>query len=114
MAKEEQSLFSYSKAQKFEFTEEEYITSRLLPDLNLKYIKSVLADYALTRALMRVDDSSGTVDLQKFAMESEYQRGAIEALSYIIANHEAAEDTIHEEMKAAIEKANDPRFRDNF
>lgn len=111
MATEQQSMFAFSKAQSFEFKEEELVTARLLTDLNLKYIKSVLADYCVGRAMMRVDADMGEGALLKFSLESEYQRGAIEALSYIIANHEAAEETINEQIRDAVRQSQDPNFR---
>lgn len=68
----------------YKFTEEELFDATIFNPLQLMYLKTMLASHKEYRYKLPVDPDN----VNKFVMESEYERGAIDALENIINQHE--------------------------
>lgn len=76
----------------WEFTEEEEKVAIVFPDLNYKYIQTELAKLASEKAALAYNPSAPNA----FIMESEYLRGAMDHLGYLLA--------MSDERKSALQK----------
>lgn len=93
----------------WEFTEQEEYQSRVLPDMNYKFIQTELAIAASEKALLAFSPENPV----KFQMESEYLRGKCEILAYLLRISDDAKTAMIEELREAAEaaKRKEPELR---
>lgn len=112
MADKEKTVldFSLAKANGFIFTDDEQLQAYIFSPLQLKNLQTELANWAMRRALLRYDPTLENGE-KAFIMESEYLRGGIEMIGYLIAQHESAEETVGELLKESLSKAQEEERR---
>lgn len=76
----------------WDLTDEEKLAGHTLSDLNIKMIQNEVSKYANTFISQKYTDEAPT----KQALEQAWLLGAIEALEYLIAAHEAVQQATAE------------------
>lgn len=81
---------------RWNFDDNEEIIARIFPDLQYKHIQNELAIAVEQRARLPVNPSN----VNEYLMETEYLRGRVEILEYLLATHQDATDRLYEKAKS--------------
>lgn len=87
----------------WEFSDEELPVASVFNDLQTKYLQTELAIAASEKAVLKFEPAMGVNAQFAFTLESEYLRGKIEILLYLLSKSEDNKDDLIERLKDQAE-----------
>jgi hypothetical protein len=88
----------------YEFTAEEWPVAATFNDLQEKHIKTELAAFAMQKVNIGFSPETGPNAQLKFILESEYLRGACEALQHLLSVSEDERSALAAALQAQADK----------